>query len=94
MGSGGQKVRPSPCEVAWNVGELVQRLKQRQGRAYSLVATDAAVVAGVGEATAVARTAETGRTSVDIAAGAEDLPRSRAVSRWSAVARALILSTS
>eukprot|EP00965_Chrysotila_dentata_P132867 4393304-Pleurochrysis_carterae.AAC.1 len=43
-----------------------------------LVATDAAAVAGVEEATTVVRTAEAGRTAVDVATGAEDLPRSRA----------------
>eukprot|EP00965_Chrysotila_dentata_P059083 1961076-Pleurochrysis_carterae.AAC.1 len=93
MGSGGQEVRPSPCEVACNVGELATSAEAAAGTSV-LVATDAAAVAEVKEATAVARTAETGRISVDVAAGAEDLPRSRAVSLWSAVARALILSAS
>eukprot|EP00965_Chrysotila_dentata_P118126 3904328-Pleurochrysis_carterae.AAC.1 len=39
-----------------------------------LVATDAAAVAGVKEATTVVRTSEAGSTAVDVAAGAEDLP--------------------
>eukprot|EP00965_Chrysotila_dentata_P243493 6205447-Pleurochrysis_carterae.AAC.4 len=48
-----------------------------------LVATDGAAVAGVEEATTVLRTAKAGRMAVDVAAGAEDLSRSRAVSLWS-----------
>eukprot|EP00965_Chrysotila_dentata_P186777 6167026-Pleurochrysis_carterae.AAC.1 len=65
MGSGGQEVRPPPCEVAWNVGELATAAEAAAGTRV-LVATDAAAVAGVEEATAVAQTAETGRTSVDV----------------------------
>eukprot|EP00965_Chrysotila_dentata_P234114 6199990-Pleurochrysis_carterae.AAC.1 len=80
MSSGGQDVRPSPCEVTWNVGELATAAETAAGTSV-LVAIDAAAVAGVGEATAVARTAETDRTSVGVAAGAKGLPRSRAISR-------------
>eukprot|EP00965_Chrysotila_dentata_P044194 1469026-Pleurochrysis_carterae.AAC.1 len=32
MGSGGQEVRPSPCEVAWNVGELATAADRSSGR--------------------------------------------------------------
>eukprot|EP00965_Chrysotila_dentata_P050298 1666475-Pleurochrysis_carterae.AAC.1 len=51
MGSGGQEVRPSPCEVAWNVGQLATAAEAALGTCV-LVATDAAAVAGVEEATA------------------------------------------
>eukprot|EP00965_Chrysotila_dentata_P135824 4490093-Pleurochrysis_carterae.AAC.2 len=56
-----------------------------------LAATDSAAVAGVDEATPVARTTEAGRTTVDVAAGAEDHPLFCAVSRWIVVVMAIIL---
>eukprot|EP00965_Chrysotila_dentata_P098992 3273942-Pleurochrysis_carterae.AAC.2 len=90
MGSGGQEVRSPQGEVAWNVGELTTAAEAAVGTSV-LVATDAAAMTGAEEATAVVRTTEAGRTSVDVAAEAEDLPRSRAVSRWRVVARALTL---
>eukprot|EP00965_Chrysotila_dentata_P056890 1887647-Pleurochrysis_carterae.AAC.1 len=64
MGSGGQEVRPSPCQVAWNVGELATAAEAVLGMSV-LASTDAVALTRVEEATAVARTAETGRTSVD-----------------------------
>eukprot|EP00965_Chrysotila_dentata_P161999 5349416-Pleurochrysis_carterae.AAC.1 len=64
------------------VGKLATAAEAAVGTSV-LVATDATAVAGADEAIALARAAETGRASVDVAAGAEDPPCARTVSRWS-----------